>query len=72
MTILVIVVVSLNLAAAAVVYWRAVVTGTPRWAALYIVLLLGPLALPLLVGTTSTANASRAAGHGGRPTRSGS
>ena len=39
------------LAGAVLVYRRAVATGTPRLSAFYMALLLGPLALPLLLGT---------------------
>lgn len=57
---LVIAVLGLNLAAVAVVYWRGVATGTPRWLAFYTALLLGPFALPLLWNASSPEDAGRA------------
>lgn len=41
----------LNVASVAMVYRRGVATGTPRGIAFYTAMMLGPLALPLLLGT---------------------
>ena len=53
-----------NAVSAAFVYWRGTVTGTPRWIAFYTALILGPLALPLLIGMPESPASDRTPEHG--------